>query len=176
MEKAKAAKKPVAEHKGRPKHPPCPECGKAMYKQMGAQPVTKDDPWAYCRNKSCKLYAKDQSKGAPRPKLSLAPPPQEDAAPVVKSSPFKEINEALKKRDLAKSDAKVANEPEEIKRARARIKEALAANGTYTKAVVGLTLTLVAQEMNSHEIADRLIEEFDLTTLYGIEKQSPVAG
>lgn len=175
MDKPKP-KKPI-EHKGRPKHPPCPACGKALYKQMDGSSVAKEAPWAFCRNKACKKYAANQAEAsAPKvaplklvkplaklPAASKAPPP----AP---GNPFKEMAESLAK---AK---KPAEEPEEIKRARARIKAALAVNGTYTKAVVGLTLTIVAQELGDKEIADRLIDEFKLTETYGIEKQSPGGG
>ena len=44
-----------------PKHPPCPECGKAMYKTMEVgKAVRKSDPWSFCRNKSCSLFGVDQ--------------------------------------------------------------------------------------------------------------------
>lgn len=180
--------KNASNRKGRPKHPPCPACKKSLYKQMGKKPCSTEDPWAFCRNEACKLYGQDQTggkasaalsvpKGKPLPpKLPALPHAKKGKpAPAVKTAatpgkdPFKEMSEALKARSVPKT------EPEEIKRARARIKEALHVNGEYTKSVVGLTLALAAQELGSQDVANRLIDEFDLTKL-GIEKHPQSAG
>jgi hypothetical protein len=44
-----------------PKHPKC-QCGRALYKTLEKGKASKkDDPWRFCRNENCELYAKDQS-------------------------------------------------------------------------------------------------------------------
>lgn len=47
---------------GHPKHPKCPNCGRAMYKSPESRAVKKSEPFAFCRNKKCKLHLTDQSK------------------------------------------------------------------------------------------------------------------
>ncbi|MBI5495548.1 MAG: hypothetical protein HY904_11030 [Deltaproteobacteria bacterium] len=44
-----------------PKHPPCPRCGRALYKSMTPKAVKKSDPWAWCRNPACAAHNVDQS-------------------------------------------------------------------------------------------------------------------
>lgn len=61
----------------RVKHPPCPKCGRALYKskEKGAA-VKKDDPFAYCRNEKCPSNSKAENvqkkPPAPEPRLSRA--------------------------------------------------------------------------------------------------------
>lgn len=43
-----------------PVHPRC-ECGRALYKSKTPARVTKADAWAYCRNRNCRLFLRDQS-------------------------------------------------------------------------------------------------------------------
>lgn len=64
VKKSEAAEKPKTRGGTHPKHPPCPECGRAMYKTMTVgKAVKKDDPWAFCRNKDCGLFGKNQVEG-----------------------------------------------------------------------------------------------------------------
>lgn len=46
----------------RPKHPPCPHCGKALYKSPQPAIVKPTDPWAWCRNEACEVYGKRLAK------------------------------------------------------------------------------------------------------------------
>lgn len=155
-------------YKGRPKHPPCPGCGKALYKQLDGSAVAPDAPWAFCRNKACSLHAQDQAAKSdpppPRGKVGKLGPPKAIQPPKL----------ALVEQPI--EQPKVASEPEALKRARARIREALNVNGQYTKAAVGLTLTLVAQELGNNDVANKLIDEFNLTESFGIEKRAAKAG
>jgi hypothetical protein len=55
---------PVGKRAGvHPKHPPCPRCGRALYKSMKPGAVKKSDPWAWCRNPACPAHRLDQSTG-----------------------------------------------------------------------------------------------------------------
>ncbi len=52
---------PAKRSNGRYPHPKCPSCGKPMNKTMTkGKAVKPTDPWAFCRNKGCKLHGKDQ--------------------------------------------------------------------------------------------------------------------
>lgn len=150
---------------GHPKHPPCPKCGKSLYKRMDSGSVHKSAPWAFCRNEKCELYGKSQAEKTPKP----------TAKPTAKASP--ELTKALKtllpktKAEPAKAPMK-HEEPDQIKQARQRIREALAVKGTESKAVIGLTLALVAQALGDQSYANKLIDEFELSKTYGIDKQS----
>jgi hypothetical protein len=135
--------------------------------------VRKTAPWAYCRNENCERRGVNQSKDEALRELNKQVASSGKSKPKPKGSP--ELKKALKTL-LPKAKPKpkpepVKTEPEAIQKARLRIREALAINGTYSKAVIGLTLTIIAQEMKSHEFANRLIDEFDLAKVYGIEKQ-----
>lgn len=154
-------------YKGRPKHPPCPACGKAMYKQMGGLPVSPEAPWAFCRNSACELYGKNQAAS------EASPPPR---GKVEKLGPKIPLKVAKPIEPPPAPVPKPVSEAEAVKRARARIREALNVNGAYTKAAVGLTLTLVAQELGDNDIANNLIDEFNLTESFGIEKRAVKAG
>jgi hypothetical protein len=44
-----------------PKHPPCPGCGKALYKKISfTGGVKKSNFWAFCKNTKCVFYGKNQ--------------------------------------------------------------------------------------------------------------------
>jgi type IV secretory pathway VirB10-like protein len=53
----------MTSYKGRPVQPKCDHCGKALYKRMDSGPVKTADPYAWCRNRECEQYNRDQSKG-----------------------------------------------------------------------------------------------------------------
>lgn len=143
----------------RPRHPKCPACGKAMYKQMGGKRVKVTAPWAFCRNKNCDLFGKNQTAPT-RPPRQKARASKPELAPASVPMEPRKANGA---------------EPESLQKARARIRKAISDGGEYSQNVIGLTLTIVAQEMGSNEVADKLIDEYKLTKLFGIRKQTNAA-
>lgn len=161
---------------GHPKHPRCPKCGKMMFKRMDAGRVRKTEPWAFCRNEKCERYGANQAKDEALRELNKQIAASGKTKTKPKASPeLKKAFKTLLPKSKPKPEKPTAPlkkaEPEAIQKARLRIREALAINGTYSKAVIGLTLTIIAQEMKSHDFANRLIDEFDLAKVYGIEKQ-----
>lgn len=129
---------------GRPKAPPCPSCGKALYKHPDkGTPVKKHWPYAWCRNEACELHNKDQSaaKKAPKRKKQKAPP-----------------REAPKPLPV---------EPEAVKAAREKIKAVV---GDGAPNLIGLALAVLAQEIGSFKAANQLIDDFKLTESFGVQK------
>lgn len=158
-----------------PKHPPCPECGKALYKAAvkGTQ-VKKADPWAFCRNANCKLCGMNQVTASdghgvaitakPKPKPEASKPPSK---PPPKPKP-------THTKQPEKPPEPTGDEPEAVHKARFRIREVLrkALAGTdATPTTVGITLALVSQETGNHAAANAIIDEYKLTDLLGIQKQ-----
>ena len=64
-------------------------------------------------------------------------------------------------------EAKKPIENEQIAQARGQIKQAIDQN----RGVIGLTLAMLNQELGDHKAANRLIDEYDLTTKFGILKK-----
>ena len=131
---------------GRPKAPPCPKCGKALYKhpEKGTR-VKKHWPYAWCRNDKCKLHGKDQTQIKPVRKRKKQKAPDPTWKPT--SLP------------IAESEA--------IKQARDRISKAI---GGGPPPAVALALAVLAQEIGSYKAASQIIDDFDLTTKFGIQK------
>lgn len=160
------------------------------------KPGKKTDPYAYCRNIKCDLRGKNQAednevapediprgkpkakskakqkqaeKGKlPRPKRMT---PEEHLAQAKANSAAirgtqKQLCEACGRLECV---CKLA-EPEAVTKARARIKKALTGGGKYDQNVIGLALTILAQEMGNKDIADQLIDEYKLTERFGIQK------
>ena len=127
------------------KHPKCPECGKALYKSpIKGKPVKKTDPYAFCRNPKCKVFEN----------------PLETTIP---------------------------EEPEAVKKARMRIRKLIATRPDAMDVIkdrglkegadvasMGITLAIASQETGDMETANKLIDEYNLTEKYGIQKQSSV--
>lgn len=125
------------------KHPKCPKCGKALYKSpIKGSPVKKSDPYAFCRNEKCEVFNN----------------------PLLPSTP---------------------SESEAIVKARNRIRKLLASRPDAMELIksrgnkegadvasVGITLAIASQETGDMETANKLIDEYDLTTKYGIQKQN----
>lgn len=65
--------------------------------------------------------------------------------------------------DLTKDQIKILHE------ARQHIEKAMEQNGPYSHNIVSLALSQVAREISNEE-ANGLIDEYELTDLYGIEK------
>lgn len=164
-------------------HPRCPSCGRAMYKSMEPKAVKASDPWAYCRNKACAVGGVDQSKtvvltalGDKTSKViagikAAQPSPKQIKAAKKSIAAAADIPRHSKKQQPTPEAKPSKQEPIEVQRARERIRTALAINGDHSKAAIGLTLTIVAQEMGSHEVANKLIDEFNLSNQFGIEKR-----
>lgn len=156
-----------------PKHPPCPECGKALYKAAvkGTQ-VKKADPWAFCRNAKCKLCGMNQAERSAERARDLAKQQKRKAKTEVPEPPPKPKPTHTKK--PAETPSKPGDEPEAVHRARFRIREVLrkALAGTdATPTTIGITLALVSQETGNHAAANAIIDEYKLTDLLGIQKQ-----
>jgi len=186
----------MSNYKGRPKQPRCDCCGKALYKRMDAGPVKPSDPYAYCRNVACDRHGDirtppvatgpqaaepDGRKKSPRSatkkksrKATAKPPVKETVAaeaPPPAEAPVQTPVQAPKPL-CAKCGCAVCEclpvEPEVVQEARQRIRKAIAGAGRYSTNVIGLALSIVAQEMGSHEVANELINEFQLTKRFGI--------
>lgn len=171
-----------------PKHPPCPGCGRALYKSavVGKQ-VKKTDPWAFCRGKKCDRYGQDQTKFKTTDDLhaALAKTPVPEPTPTLP----KEAPEATCEHScpelaqdgrctldglLSTQEAPKPVEPEHpsIAKARERIRGLVEqAAGDTAPNIVGLTLALVSQETGNHAAANALIDEYSLEAL-GISKVS----
>lgn len=163
-------------------HPRCPECGKAMYKWMGKhadhanKPPKKVDPYAYCRNVKCEMAGKNQAEAN-----------EAAAGPKPKGKPKAESKGKTKRQEKASSEQPQKQlcetcghlecvcppvEPEAVIKARGRIKKALNGDNDYDHNVIGLALTILAQELGNKVIADQLIDEYKLTERFGIQKSS----
>lgn len=142
----------------RPNHPKCPACGKAMYKQMGGKRVKKTAPWTFCRDTDCLLYGKNQA-AKPRPARQKARAAEPELAPA----------------PVPMEPRKANGEHPALQKARDRIRKAINEGGRYGTNVIGLTLTIVAQEMGNDDVADKLIDEYNLTELFGVQKQSDIS-
>lgn len=130
---------------GRPKAPPCPGCGKALYKhpEKGTR-VKKSWPYAWCRNEKCELHGKDQTRTKPVRKRKKQKAPAPDWEPKA-----------------------LMAEPEAVKKARVAITNAI---GDGPPPAIGLAIAVLAQEIGSHKAANQIIDDFDLTTKFGIPK------
>jgi len=72
--------------------------------------------------------------------------------------------------DCGRVECVCKQEPAPVKKARARIKKALAKEGgEYTHNIMSLALTMLAQETGNQDLADKLIDEMDLGR-FGIQK------
>lgn len=185
---------------GRPEQPKCPECKRAVYKRMDAGPVKTSDPYAWCRNQKCDMYNTDQSGGKTRfpalggkapekpAKKAEAEKPPKFAKPAKEreaaedEKPAKPLKTARPTVKLGKKPEKAAKSDEEkaaiMESARERIKKAIGAvEQSYSKAIIGLALAIVSQEIGQHDAADSLIREFKLEKKYGLKpKGSAEAG
>lgn len=127
-----------------------------------------------------KAVAKPASGGTSAPKV--APPPPAKPAPkpdkaVAKKRAAQDAAEAAAVAEAAaaavgaKADAASDDgELDVVAKARKRIQLALdAVEKTYSKAVIGLALAIVSQQMGNNEAANALIAEYNLEELYGIQ-------
>lgn len=134
---------------------------------------------------------KQEAKKAPSPKAkskpvakvpervkTVAEQPKNPEPEVTESE--SEVNESEVPRPLCQVCGRVeciceqldANgEASEVKQARDRIKRALTQNGQYTPNLIGLVLTMLAQELDNNEIANKLIDDYNLSARYGIHKR-----
>jgi outer membrane biosynthesis protein TonB len=144
----------------------------------GAAPPPKKAPEAKPKAEG-KPEAKPAAKPAAAPKVT-PPPPKKAPAPVAKKAAkakadadakaSAEVAEAAAKAVGAKLSAPAKGEGDAVDKARERISKALeAVEATYSKAVIGLALAIVSQQMGSHEAANALIAEYDLEAKYGIK-------
>lgn len=110
------------------------------------------------------------------PKPTKAPAPDKaktKARAATDAAEAAEVAEAAAAAVGAKSAEPSGSKEGAVAKARERIGLALAAvEKTYSKAVIGLTLAIVSQEMGSHEAANALIAEYGLTEQYGIEPKA----
>jgi len=124
-----------------PKHPKCPACGRPLYKAATKGAKTKKtDPWIYCRNPNCKESG-NKHQNKPHHRIKKSRPSVLDVV-----------------------------EPPAVQKARKRIQSVIPEKSDEATNIIGLTLALMAQELGNNNIADQLIDEYDLTELYGIQK------
>jgi len=164
-----------------PPHPKCPRCGKSMYKaQAKGARVKKTDPWAYCRNENCVLCTVDQVKSvqkqpkSPPLKKVVAKKKPQKKPKAVKRVPVPKSSPVLPPLDLATESA-CDGEPVVVKRARNRIRRTLEGSSSSSRNLIMLTLAMLAREVGHREFSDMLIDENDLTNLYGIRKAPAVS-
>ena len=152
-----------------PKHPKCPSCGRALYKNMpGGKAAGKHDPWDCCRNTKCRFFGNKgvHTTGAddPAPKRMPSPDDMHGAADGFGGSDYHDAE------SVAEAVAAKVEEPAAVKAARVRIREVLfqVIPGKYDASTVGIALALVSQETGNHAAANVLIAEYRLTEKYGI--------
>ena len=198
--------------KGRPKQPPCPACGKILFKHMPDpalqaagkyKSVKASDPYAFCRNPDCEAHGDIRLKGHEAPKEGQGAETQQggkkEAKPKARSiikakAPEAATRAAEQPKKVPKPKAKAPaptaprplcegcgkvectcekvqpDEPEAVTKARERIRKVLDQNGQYTHNIIGLVLTMLAQELGNKGIANQLIDEYKLTKRFGINK------
>lgn len=185
-------------YKGRPKQPKCEGCGKSLYKRMDAGPTKTSDPYAFCRNKDCRFHGdirvaspastgaqatatdgkKKSTRSATKKKVQQHNEPT--AKTQAKGSTVERVTKEVAAAVVSEAPPPLCEkcgstvceclptEPEAVTQARARIRKAIADAGPYSQNVIGLALSIVAQELGSHEVANELINEFQLTKQFGI--------
>jgi hypothetical protein len=153
------------------KHPPCPRCGKAMYKTSAVgKPSRKSDPYAFCRNDKCKYSIYKGSK-AEREKVSSAAKQsvveKHDQPKETKAEPLK-----TKRRARPASEAATPPEPFVIAETRAKVKLVLARAipEETPKVAIGLMLAVLNHELGSYEAANSIIRQYQLGQLFGFEE------
>jgi len=175
---------------GRPQQPKC-ECGKSLYKRMDPGSVKTSDPYGWCRNKKCSRYNVDQSGESRFSPLEGEPVGTAPTTPTAPAKPESDVvdpaHDAKRQKSLRKSLAKTkakkeapeapepeseGDEPEAVRKARARIKKVVeAAKVQFGTQTVGLVLAICSQETGNHDAANQLIAEYNLTERFGIEPQ-----
>lgn len=106
----------------------------------------------------------EQPTNAPKVKPKPTPPPTPSRAGNVSGGKRTAPSLAPVKK------ASPGTEHEAVRLARARIRAALNAGTPLTGQAIGLALTIVAQEMGDQAVANKLIDEHNLTELYGIQQ------
>ncbi len=149
------------------------QSGESRFAPIGGAAPDKAEPKPKAEAKPSGKPSKAPKVVPPAPKKA---PPKPDKAKA-KARAAKDAAEAAKVAEDAAAAVGAASEASEapegstpLDKARHRIGLAMkAVEKTYSKAVIGLTLAIVSQEMGSHEAANALIREYDLTEQYGIE-------
>lgn len=157
-----------------PVHPKCPSCKKAMYKTMEkGKVVKKTDPWAFCRNEKCELHGKDQSQEA-APTTQAAEPAKSDEQATEEGEAAAEIEQPEHQNQDTQSTSVAVPadsvEQKALESARTRIAQAIKQQGQFSHNVCSLVLQQVHQEIGG-QYANQLIDEFNLTKLYSIQKR-----
>lgn len=156
-----------------PAHPKCPKCTKAMYKTMEkGKAVKKSDPWAFCRNKDCELYGKDQTQQT-QPAPAETPATEGEQASEEGDAAAEQKQPEQQNQDT--QDTSVAAPVDSVERkalesARTRITQAINKKGQYSHNICSLVLQQVHQEIGI-KYANQLIDEFNLTKLFSIQKR-----
>ena len=156
---------PPKTSKGRPKQPKCPKCGKALYKRMDTGQVLPADPYAWCRNKACSNYNRDQDGKSRFPPLKGKRRKKKQTKPSLpKLLPPSRLSTAVGTGRAGRAEGAA------VAKARARIKAVIdATEEQYGPEAIGLALAIVSQETGNHAAANSLIREYRLLEKYGIQ-------
>lgn len=154
----------------REKHPPCPSCGKALYKAAKAgTKVKKSDPFDFCRNQSCarNLVQEINSDSGPPPSGPKSPPSSKKAPE--RPPPTKREMLSRKRRKPKKAPPGVV-EPEGTFKARQAMRELVKRHmaGKHPDAAA-LLAVLGLQEAGFHSAASVIIKEHDLSKKFGVK-------
>jgi hypothetical protein len=180
---------------GRPKQPPCPKCGKALYKRPDAGSVNTTDPYGWCRNTSCETFGTDQSGASRFDKKAASKKGQQElfkkgaeAKPKAKSKPeAPEVETTNKKSKTVVEEVKEAiedvpelvdeddiddeQESDALQVARKRIRQIMeVVEQTHGKHLIALALAILSQDTGSHSAANAFIREYGLDKKYGIKE------
>lgn len=140
----------------------------------GSEPVSKQEAK---RPSSSKAKSKPSTK-VPEGVKTVAEQPIEAEPEDTEAEP--EDTEAEAPRPLCQICGRVecicdqlgdGSESEQVRQARDRIKRALIQDGDYTHNLIGLVLTMLAQELGNNGIANQLIDDYNLSDRYGIHKR-----
>jgi hypothetical protein len=175
---------------GRPKQPPCPKCGKALYKRPDAGSVNTTDPYGWCRNEACETFGTDQSgssrfdkkaskKDKPKQQELFKKPTKDKKAPEVETTKKKtktvveEVKEAIEDVPelVDEDDIDDEQESDALQVARKRIRQIMeVVEQTHGKHLIALALAILSQDTGSHSAANAFIREYGLDKKYGIKE------
>ncbi len=141
----------------RPKAPRCHVCGKALYRTKKAREKRISDEYLYCRNVNC--YENIKNKNCDINK-------EIEYRENKKTSNFD--NKAPKLICEKCGRIKCICERESITITRNIIKGTF--NSKDTKAISAMSITIILQEMGDDDIAEMLINRYELDNKYGLRR------
>jgi hypothetical protein len=172
---------------GRPISPKCPHCGFALFKTEKAGQIILTDEYRYCRNEKCRAYGvhvascnqikkqiapvgnssiKHKRAAQPVDKKSHPQPNPPPSNPPSNPSP----NTTTSTMNSSTQPLSIIEQGENNIIREARMKIVSEISGHQTKCLTALSLAVVLQELGDGDLANVLIERYELDKLYDIKK------